>query len=216
LREREGDVYVMGKRYADAITAYEDAQHIQATATRAVKLFKVRNVATAPTPERSLLAWLQRSPEDSQVRALLAGYYQSVGRAGEATAEYERMLAAGRIDPLSLNNLAWMLQQRGDARAITVARRAFEGAQHVPEVVDTYGWILVQTGKVADGTAVLERALAGAPDNADIQYHVAVAYAKSGQATRAAALLRQTLQDHQTFASREDAEQLVRTLPEGP
>ena len=32
--------------------------------------------------------------------------------------------------------------------------------------------------------------------------------------TSAAALLRQTLQDHQTFASRADAEHLVRMLPE--
>ncbi len=214
LREREGDVYAMGKRYPDAIAAYEDAQRTQASPALAVKLFRARSVSGSPSPERSLLAWLQRSPDDSQVRAMLAAYYQSLGRLSEATAEYERMLAADRIDPLSLNNLAWMLQQRGDARAVAVARRAFEGAQHVPEIADTYGWILVQTGKIAEGTAVLERALAGAPNNADIQYHVAVAYAKSGQATRAAALLRQTLQDHQTFASRADAEQLVRMLPE--
>jgi cellulose synthase operon protein C len=214
LREREGDTYALGKRYADAIAAYEDAQRIRPSGALALKLFRARSVSVAPSPERSLLAWLQRSPEDSQVRAMLAAYYQSQGRSNEALAEYERMLAADRIDPLSLNNLAWMLQEKGDPRATAVARRAFEGARHVAEIADTYGWILVQTGKVADGTAVLERALAGAPNNADIQYHVAVAYAKSGQATRSAALLRQTLRDHQTFASRADAEQLVRTLPE--
>jgi len=38
--------------------------------------------------------------------------------------------------------------------------------------LDTYGWILVEKGKVAEGLEYLERAAAAAPDNKEILDHV--------------------------------------------
>jgi len=59
---------------------------------------------------------------------VLAAYYETSGRSAEAIAEYEQLLAADRIDPAGLNNLAWMLHARGDARAVTLAKRAYDAA----------------------------------------------------------------------------------------
>jgi putative PEP-CTERM system TPR-repeat lipoprotein len=212
LRESEGDVYALGKRWPEAVAAYEDAQRLEANAAIAVKVFTARRAAGAATPERALTEWLRASPEDADVRRVLAAYYETSGRSGEAIAEYEKLLAADRIDPASLNNLAWLLHDRGDARAVTLAKRAYDAAPQLSEIADTYGWILVQTDKVSEGTAVLERALAGAPANPDIQYHVAAAYVKSGQSARGAELLRGVLQSHEKFASRQDAERLESSL----
>jgi hypothetical protein len=44
---------------------------------------------------------------------------------------------------------------------------------------------------------------------------VAAAYVKSGQSARGAELLRAVLQEHERFASRQEAEQLMRTLSGG-
>jgi putative PEP-CTERM system TPR-repeat lipoprotein len=213
--EYQGDVYVWARHYPNALGAYEDAQRKQPSAALAMKMFNVQRAAGAPSPQLSLLEWLQNSPADADVRRLLAAHYESTGRQADAAAEYEKLLATGRIDPVSLNNLAWILQSRGDARAVALAKRAYDAAPQIPAIADTYGWILVQTDKVRDGIVVLERALAGASANPDIQYHVAAAYVKSGQAARGAEILREVLQAHEKFASRQEAEQLMQSLSTG-
>ena len=52
-------------------------------------------------------------------------------------------------------------------------RDTLELGPHIPEIADTYGWLLAQTGEIQQGLEVLEQALAGAPGNPDIRYHVA-------------------------------------------
>lgn len=209
LRSLEGDIYAFAGQYPAAIAAYEDAQRQHATAAVAIGIFRLRRISTTSPAERSLQQWLQKSPADVEVRRVLAAYYDSSGRRKEAIGEYERLLAADSIDPLMLNNLAWLLHEQSDPRALHLARRAHEAAPAIAEIADTYGWILVQTDKVTDGIRVLERALAGAPTNPDIQYHAATAYARSGQSARAVELLRESLKSDQKFASREDAARLL-------
>lgn len=212
LKEYEGDAYALGKQFPRALAAYEDAHRQQPSAGRATKIFSARRLSGTADAERSLTDWLAKSPADADVRRLLAAYYQATGRGKQAVGEYERLLAANRIDPASLNNLAWMLHEGGDARALGLAKRAYEAAPQQAEIADTYGWILVQMDKVPEGKTVLEKALAAAPANPDIQYHAAAAYAKSGNAARARELLRASLESEQSFASREAAERLLESL----
>ncbi len=212
LQEYEGDAYALGKQYPRALAAYEDAHRQQPSAALATKIFSARRLSGAADAERSLTEWLNQSPADADVRRLLAAYYQATGRGKQAVAEYERLLAANRIDPASLNNLAWMLHEGGDARALALARRAYEAAPQQAEIADTYGWILVQMDKVPEGKTVLEKALAAAPANPDIQFHAAAAYAKSGNAARARELLHASLESEQRFTSREAAQRLLESL----
>jgi putative PEP-CTERM system TPR-repeat lipoprotein len=211
-KEFEGDAYALGKQYPRALAAYENAYAQQPSAVLATKIFTARRLSGSADAERSLTQWLAKSPADADVRRLLAAYYEATGRGKQAVAEYERLLAANRIDPVSLNNLAWMLHEGGDARALELARRAFEAAPQQAEIADTYGWILVQMDKVPEGKTVLEKALAAAPANPDIQYHAAAAHAKSGNPARARELLRASLESKQRFASREAAERLLESL----
>ena len=214
VRELEGDIYASARRAPQAIEAYEQAQRAKPSSALALKLFRARRSVGEQSAERSLVQWLQRTPEDSQVRSVLAAYYDSSGDSARAVQEYERLLAANAISPEMLNNLAWALHLKGDPRALELARRAHAAAPRSGAIADTYGWILVQMGKVQEGRDVLEMALNREPENPDIAYHAAVAYSKSGQISRARDLLQGVLKSPSQFASRAEAEQLARTLSE--
>lgn len=212
VAEVDGDIHAMAGKKDEAIRLYETAQRATPTAALAIKIYNVRRTLQGPGAERSLTEWLERKPADSNVRRTLAQHYESVGRVDDAVAQYERLAKEQRLDPAVLNNLAWLLAQRNDPRALDIARRAYEAAPGVAEVADTYGWILVRSDKVAEGLPVLERALAAAPMNPDVQFHAAAAYAKSGKNARAVELLRQCLQPGREFAARAEAEELLRSL----
>ena len=208
----EGDLYSLAGRNDAALAAYVAAQREEPSSTLAVKIFNLRKASGVGDAELSLQQWLARAPEDADVRRVLAAHYESSHQIERAVAEYERLAAGEQVDPTVLNNLAWMLHQKGDPRALDLARRAYAAAPHFAEISDTYGWILVQMDKVADGLPVLEKALAKAPANPEIQYHAAFAYAKSGQTARATDLLQKSLQTSDAFPSRAAAEQLLQAM----
>jgi putative PEP-CTERM system TPR-repeat lipoprotein len=213
--ELEGDTYALAGKLDDALKSYEAAQRAKPNAALAIKIFNARRVTKKESPERSLIEWLEKEPADQGVRRLLAQHYEGSGQRREAMAQYERLIATGK-DALAMNNLAWMLAEAGDARALDLAKRAHEQAPGVAEIADTYGWILVRTDKVAEGVTVLERARAQAPTNPDIQFHLASAYAKAGRQDQARDLLRALLATDRSFPSRREAEQLAQSMaPKG-
>jgi predicted Zn-dependent protease len=212
VKETEGDVYTLARKPAQAITAYDEAQRQNPSSSLAIKLFNARREAGAASPEASLTQWLQRTPNDVQARRLLVLVYQASGKVDEAIKQYEHLMEQGPADPVMLNNFAWLLHEKGDARAVDLARRAYAVAPGISEVADTYGWILLESGKTAEGMKVLQSALTGAPDNPDVQYHLATAYAKTGDSAKASELVRESLKGKREFGSRAAAESLLRSL----
>jgi putative PEP-CTERM system TPR-repeat lipoprotein len=212
VSEAEGDVYAVAGKSAQAIASYEAAQRKRPTSGLALKLFQVRRTAKVIPAESSLTQWLERSPGDVSMRQVLAGYYEGIGRNDDAIAQYEQLATQKPPDPAVLNNLAWLLHEKGDARALDMAQQAHQAAPRVPEIADTYGWILVQRNQASAGLDVLQAALSGSPGNPDIQYHVAAAYAKAGQQQKAAQLLRESLKSGKPFRSRAEAENLLSSI----
>lgn len=96
---------------------------------------------------------------------------------GAATA-YERILEAtdGR-NPLVLNNLAYAHGRLGNsARALGYAERALKLAPGNPSVMDTAGWLLIESGgDRSRALDLLRQAARKAPDNATIRAHLAAA-----------------------------------------
>ena len=210
--ELEGDLHFMARRFEPATTQYESALAQAPSAVLAVKLFRARLASKASAPERSLTDWLQRTPADADVRRQLAAFYESSGRKPDAMAQYRRLLDDGKIDPASLNNYAWMLHEQGDKQALELARRAHQAAPDVPQIADTYGWILVQTGSIQEGLKVLERAVTEARGDGDMTYHLAVARHKLGQTEQAIETLTKLLKSDAKFQSRGEAQKLLETM----
>lgn len=204
--ELAGDIAVARDDREAARAAYAEAHERRPSAATVLKLDQAER-ALGQGSER-LQQWLEVHPDDQEVRLVLAARLQSEGAGAAAIPEYERMLAQNDANPIALNNLAWLYHEKGDARALELARRAHERAPQSPEIMDTYGWILSGNGQHEQGLDLLRKAAAAAPDNADIAYHIAAAMAAAGQQREARAALETLLERHGSFELRGEAEAL--------
>ena len=122
------------------------------------------------------------------------------------------MLEAQGENPIVLNNLAWLYHEAGDKRSIELAQRAYALAPQSPEIMDTYGWILVNSERQEQDLELLNKARDVAPNNPDIVYHAASAINDAGDRKQAQSLLRGILEEHESFSLRADAEALYKEL----
>jgi putative PEP-CTERM system TPR-repeat lipoprotein len=208
-----GDINMTLRHFDTAVGAYEAAWRRAPNRTLAIKLFRARQLAGVEDPARSLREWLDHSGGDQRARYVLAEHYRLTGQQLQAIQQYELLVQhVSRSEPMILNNLAWLYYEAGDRRAVGVALKAYDAAREVPEIADTYGWILVEQGRTIEGLAALEQAARGAPENPEIRYHLAAAYARAGNQARAVDLLARLLKSEDPFPSRDGAEHLFRTL----
>jgi len=145
-------------------------------------------------------------------RLLLAEAQLAAGELDAATASYEGLKEVAADNPVVWNNLAWLYQQAGDARAVAHGEKALELAPSQPAIMDTLGWILLDTGQVERALDLLKQAHEAAPAADDIAYHYAAALHRTGDNAAARALLEATLQSGRPFAARAEAAALLEKL----
>ncbi|MEN7342880.1 MAG: XrtA/PEP-CTERM system TPR-repeat protein PrsT [Pseudomonadota bacterium] len=153
----------------------------------------------------------EANPLHAPSKVVLGQALYEGGRAQEAIEVYETASSIEAPSAAVLNNLAWLYQQRGDDRAVTVARRALEIEPNNPAIKDTLGWILVQDGATAEGLALLQESHEKAETNPDIAYHLAYALNQSGDTAAATQVLAKALAEKRFF-SRDDALELQKEL----
>ncbi len=86
-----------------------------------------------------------------------------------------------------MNNSALVQLELGnEAEAVSFARAAFALTPDDPNVLDTLGWTLLQSGQdKAEALKLLRQASSGAPGNLEIRWHLANALAANGQKVEA-------------------------------
>ena len=208
-----GEAALKSGKYQQAKENFQLAYDRKTSARLAIKISNssmyLKQYSDAATP---LLLWLETNPEDSLVRQYLGGVYMESGEAKKAAIEFEGVLKVQSDNIAAINNLAWIYSESGDSRALHMAQQAYELAPKNNRILDTYGWILVQNGKYAEGKKMLERALEGLSDNLDVQYHYATALSKLGEAEQARSILSEILASHLFFSERVSAEKLYQEL----
>ncbi len=162
--------------------------------------------------KQPLLQWLSDHPDDVSAHQQLAGIYQALNEDVLAVRSFEIVISEQPDNVIALNNLAWLLSLEKDPEALKMAEKAYGLAPENPGVQDTYGWLLVNYGQAEKGKQVLEQALKGLPDVAEVQYHYAVALAKTGETIEAKKRLQGLLQKQQSFTGIEDARSLLQSL----
>lgn len=178
--QQAGEVQLRAGQPARAAASFERAYAQRPGGPLAQRLYTARNAAKQPQPESVLRDWLKTRPDDAAIRTVLADHLLQQGEYPQAIAEYERATERAPL-PAALNNLAWLYQTTGDKRAEATAKRAYEAAPGNPQIADTYGWILLEKGRVADALPLLTKAAQALPDDAAVQEHLKRARAKAGR-----------------------------------
>ncbi|MDJ0710588.1 MAG: PEP-CTERM system TPR-repeat protein PrsT [Woeseiaceae bacterium] len=210
-----GDILAAAQRHNEAIEAYARAIAIAPSRDLAVRAYKARSRAAHARPYEPLQDYLQTNPGDARTRMLLAEGYHASGETKAAAAEYEKLLQSNPDNVVALNNLAWILLEDGDPRAIDVAAAAYELVPDNGAIADTYGWVLLRQGQPEAGLGILEQAAASTPGNPEIHYHLGVALYETGNAEAAYSIIERVVAGGQEFASRDDAERLIKEIENG-
>lgn len=209
-----GDVEMYANNAQAAVEYYESAARREWSSLLAPRLANAYLSTNSVTAANRLREWVDLHPDDRELRRLLAQILQSGGEAESAVAEYEKLLASGDADAVTLNNLAWQYQASGQEGALELAERARALRPDNGSINDTLGWILYQRGDLGRSAEVLRTAAELSPNNPDIQYHLATVVAASGGATEARNILDRLLASERNFTSRPDAEALKKSLDE--
>ncbi len=178
-----------------------------------------KNLAAVMVARKDLdgaLALLQRgeqaNPKDSTLAATRAEYLGRAGRIDDAIAIYEQVLKRAPGDDVAANNLAYVLAQskRDKAsldRALTLATRFQTSSE--PGYIDTLGLVQYRLGRYDQAATLLERALALAPNDADVELHYGMALYKKGDVQTGAVLVRKALASKTPLPEHDEAQTLL-------
>lgn len=206
----EGDMRSTLGQYSEAARAFAESANLRRSLVAVIRQAQASQRAGLRNAGAPLRDWLRDHPDDLPARAMNAIFLEQEGRIDLAIAEYERVLAAGQPDAVMSNNLAMLYFQKGDPRAESMARQAYRLAPTNGAIADTLGWILVKKGSQDEGLRVLREAVAQAPEEPEIQLHLAEALANAGQAAEAREILQKLLAGKKEFAGRQRAQELMR------
>jgi putative PEP-CTERM system TPR-repeat lipoprotein len=211
--EFEATAFAFQNKPKQAIPLYEKAQQMQAS--EKVTLLLAGQYEAAGDPERGLSLlndWITQHPDQLQPQLNLSMMLLSQGRNDESIAAYEKILQTDKNNLIALNNLAWLYSTKNDKRASQIGKQAYELAPRRPEIIDTYGWILVQEGDYKRGSEILKQAAELAPKNQEIVYHLGYALNKQGEKQLAKAFLKRAIAIDEKSELAKTAQKLIESL----
>lgn len=208
-----GDVLMRQQKFKEAAASYTAAMAKSDVATLAIRRFNAnRQSGNADAALKELQGWVDKK-DDRGARHVLASAYLSAKKNDDAIRESEKLLAKEPANPVLLNNLAWLYQQKNDKRALEYGEKALKAAPKSAAVLDTLAWILVeQDHDPKRGVELLRKAHEIAPKQGDIHYHLAVGLHKTGQTKEAKRSLERLIGSGAKFQSLEDAKALLKKL----
>ncbi len=198
----KGDTFMGARRYGDAAQAF--AAELKANPSTALVLRTAGALASGGGQEQAaqqLQAWLLQHPDDADATQMLATLDISAGRKQEAEQHLQTVLNKRPNDAIALNNLAWVYQSKGDARARGLAQRAHLLAPS-GETSDTLGWIMTKEGAAADALPLLQEAARLRPSDRTVKFHLASALNAVGKPEEAMQTLEAILGDAADFDDR--------------
>lgn len=203
-----GEIFIKEGSYEDALNAYLSAYAKEQTVGVALGLHRAQlKVGQSESAIQTLLDWQQSRNWNVEVQRQLAITYMALGQFQSAQTLLEELLKKGQRDVVVLSGLARIYQLNEDSRARHMALRALKASPKWPIALDTYGWILVTEGDVAQGLKYLREAVSRDP-NLLMRYHLASALKELGRFEEARAELEVILRSNQDVPYKLDAQEL--------
>ena len=209
--------HVANKDSESAVKVLRDS--IMQDKTRTESYILLSNVySTANDSEQAFTALedgVRANPDNIRLAMTLAGLYEKAGNFENAIEQYEKVLATSPDNLLANNNLAALLSDyRSDdaslKRAIEIADKLKNVNQ--PVILDTVGWVYYKAGNYADAVAVLKKVVAAQPAMEIFNYHLGMAYQKTGNNEEARKYLEAALASGKEFQGRDAAVTTLNSL----
>ncbi len=212
-----GELLQKQKKDEEALAAYDravelDPDNIKAYTVSGKLLARLNKTDEAMVKYRSMI---ERNPKWLHGYMGMAALSESDGEVEEAMQYYRQALEIQPGFAPAANNLAWLIASTpgGDtAEALQLAMLAKQEFPTEPHIADTLGWIHYLRGSYTLAIPQFELALSEKPDDPTISYHLALALKGNRQSEKAAEILEKTLENHSSFAEREEAKALLAEL----
>jgi tetratricopeptide (TPR) repeat protein len=127
---------------------------------------------------------------------------------------FEQVIGLDPNAPVAANNLAWIYAEHGgdlDA-ALQLAHRARTALPESGETHDTLGWIYLKKELFGPSISAFLEAVEREPTNPTFQYHLGLAYARSGDQDRARQALQAALRLRPEFDGANEARRVLAGL----
>jgi len=175
----------------------------------------------AGKPEQGLPAlqeWLAKQPDDLVALQMLIAVDLSTKRLADAEGVLKHVLDLQPNSVASMNNLAWIYQQRNDTKSqadsLALAHKAYL-LSPTPQIADTLGWILTTQKKPEIALMLLRQSSQQLPTDPTVQFHYATVLRALGRNDEAASTLRPIVLGKQVFDERDAAKRMLDELSVG-
>ena len=188
-----------------------DSANVDAYANLGLMYFKQRKLGEARTEFEELV---KRQPTAAAPRTMLAYILQLQGRRADARAAYEKVLELDPNSAIAANNLAWLQAEDGGNLdvALQLAQTAKSKMPDRPEFAGTLGWIYYKKDLPTLAVRELRESVQADPKNPVYQYHLGLAYAKTGDKEKAREHLGQALKVKPDFEEAADVRKALASL----
>ena len=178
----EGEIYVAQKNWGAAVHVYREAVKRFQNPLLVARAHAIMEAAGKGTEAEAMTrSWIKGHPKDTVVLGYLAQRDLAAKRYQSAVKRLNAGLERQPNNPVFLNNLAWAMHELKQPNALKYAERANELAPGNAGIMDTLGWILVESGNGPRGLDLLARASDLAPNVYSIRLHFAKALLKAGR-----------------------------------
>ena len=219
LRGLKGSVLMTANRPADAAQAFLVDYKAEPSGELAGRLAQAWMAAGKPDQGVPVLKeWLAKQPDDLVALQVLTAIDLSSHNLVEAEAVLKHILDLQPNNVASMNNLAWIYQQRTDpqsqAASLALAHKAYL-LSPTPQIADTLGWILTTQNKPEVALMLLRQASQQLPTDPTVQFHFAPVLKALGRNDEAASALRPIVLGKQVFDERDAAKRMLDELSVG-
>lgn len=207
----EAGVLLRMNRFADAVQTMQRGLKVEGQESTLPREYYqlLRQSNRRSEAEEWARQWLSAHPGDLSFEYLVAGQAMADGRLDDAEARLRRVVALRPHHAYALNNLAWVLAQRGKAGALEHAQRAVELRPDHAQLLDTLALTLANEKQVDKALAVQKRAVELAPDDNALRLGLARIAVQAGDRQLARSELQRLRVLGADFAFREEINQLL-------
>jgi tetratricopeptide (TPR) repeat protein len=157
----------------------------------------------------TLQSGIDATQRDDMLVLSLAILSQQLGHFDEAVAAYEEVIQRSPANDAAENNLAMLLADHrfkdpdslGRARELTARFETSERAAYL----DTAGWVRYRSGDYQQAVELLEKAIELEGATPEREYHLGMAYLKTGRFDEGKALVTSAIESGNSFTGIEDA-----------